>query len=164
MRFYSFVNYYLSDMQRGIQSFHAGHKMSVTYDADSIQDNYYRDWAKNHQTVVVLNGGNSKTLQELFDFLEELKNSGMQFPFVKFHEDEQSLNGALTSVGMVLEEEIYSTSMQSRWDNELRQKLEKQANPVAKKSKKSSGKTSVKKLEKQWKARLMLKLARYDLA
>jgi hypothetical protein len=162
MRFYSFVNYYLSGLQRGVQSFHAGHDMSVEYEAGTVQDNYYREWAKNHKTVIVLNGGNAASLQNLFEFFHELKAMGLEFPFVKFHEDEQSLNGALTSVGIVLTEDIYSTALQARWDEVLRQKLESQASFVAKK--KTGTKAKSKKLEKQWRAKLILRVMRYELA
>jgi hypothetical protein len=121
MRFYGFGNYYLSSLQQGLQAAHAAVDLHVKYnileqghyDIKPCQD-MYNDWAQNHKTMVLLNGGNSADLQDLFDFLYCEENP---YPFVKFHEDEVSLNGALTYVGMILPEKIYSVAalMRSSW-------------------------------------------------
>ena len=118
MRFYGFGNYYLSSLQQGLQAGHAAVDLHVKYnilergqfDVQPCRD-AYDDWAANHKTMVLLNGGNSADLQELFDFLYCEENP---YPFVKFHEDEVSLNGALTYVGMILPPEIYDTSAKMR--------------------------------------------------
>lgn len=106
MRFYSLVNYYLSDLQRGLQTAHAVSEMLVDPNICSHKMSKYKDWAKNHKTIIILNGGNSKQLQETYDQLMPLCNSA-GLPITKFHEDEQSLNNALTCVGMVLPEYVY---------------------------------------------------------
>ncbi len=112
MRCYSFVNYYLSDIQRGIQSGHANVELSLL----SKEKGYdmYVDWAKNHKTVVVLNGGNQASLQNIYTTLEDCAKGGMMMPFAKFHEDEQSLNGALTAVSIVVPEFYYETARKVR--------------------------------------------------
>lgn len=118
MRFYGFGNYYLSSLQQGLQAGHAAVDLHVKYnileqghfDITPCQ-NMYNDWAQNHKTMVLLNGGNSADLQELFDFLYCEENP---YPFVKFHEDEVSLNGALTYVGMILPPMIYDTAAKIR--------------------------------------------------
>ena len=38
----------------------------------------------------------------------------MHLPFAKFHEDEQSLGGALTYVGIVIEEKYYNAASEMR--------------------------------------------------
>ncbi len=113
MRFYGFGNYYLSSLQQGLQAGHAAVDLHVKYnmlqahyDSDA-QKNIFNDWAMNHKTMVLLNGGNSADLQDLFEFLS---NDHNPYPFVKFHEDEVSLNGALTYVGMILPPRIYDTA------------------------------------------------------
>lgn len=114
MRFYGFGNYYLSSLQQGLQAGHAAVDLHVKYnilehghfDIAPCQK-MYNDWAQNHKTMVLLNGGNSADLQELYDFLYCEENP---YPFVKFHEDEASLNGALTYVGMILPPNIYDTA------------------------------------------------------
>lgn len=125
MRFYGFGNYYLSSLQQGLQAGHAVAELFVKHNHAGVnnasagdytlpeeRDNMaladcVLDWAENHKTMVLLNGGNSADLQDLFDFLDCEENP---YPFVKFHEDEVSLNGALTYVGMILPPRIYDTA------------------------------------------------------
>jgi hypothetical protein len=127
MRFYGFGNYYLSSLQQSLQAAHVISDISIqSYDSsrqrepgdDNVQDardfanfEQYYEWARDHKTIVLLNGGNSKDLQELFDFI---KAGDHEYPFAKFHEDEQSLGGALTSVGIILPAEIYDTAADDR--------------------------------------------------
>lgn len=118
MRFYGFGNYYLSSLQQGLQAGHAAVDLHVKYnileqghfDIKPCQD-MYNDWAQNHKTMVLLNGGNSADLADLYSFLYCEENP---YPFVKFHEDEVSLNGALTYVGMILPPKIYDTAAYMR--------------------------------------------------
>lgn len=106
MRLYSFVNYYLSPIQHGIQTAHCVSELSWMYKFNTKQAKAYYDWAKNHKTVVVLNGGNSLALDttywRLSAFSEQLK-----LPVTRFYEDEQSLNRALTAVAIILPENLY---------------------------------------------------------
>jgi len=112
MRFYGFGNYYLSSLQQGLQSAHCVGDLFAKHYKNKKKLKKVYDWAQNHKTMVLLNGGNSKQLQDLFDELKSIK--GMKLPFVKFHEDEQSLGGALTYVGMVVPEKIYNLAAQMR--------------------------------------------------
>ena len=112
MRFYGFGNYYLSSLQQGLQAGHTISELFVKYTpkqsgmtTGGLHSIY--TWARNHKTMVLLNGGNSKDLQNLYEFLESTCG---QFPFAKFHEDEQSLNCALTYVGIILPSYIYDTA------------------------------------------------------
>ena len=119
MRFYGFGNYYLSSLQQGLQAGHAAVDLYVKYHLEqelSNQQVLFADWAANHKTMVLLNGGNSADLQDLFNFLSCEENP---YPFVKFHEDEVSLNGALTYVGMILPPKIYETSARMRSSREF---------------------------------------------
>lgn len=109
-RFYGFGNYYLSSLQQGLQSAHCIADMFVKYRKENLPQETVYEWAQNHKTMVLLNGGNSLTLSEIHKFFIELKDLGMDLPFSLFHEDEQSLNGALTYVGIVVPSEIYEFS------------------------------------------------------
>lgn len=112
MRFYGFGNYYLSSLQQGLQAAHCVAEMFVKYGPnESNQLNQLYDWAENHKTMVLLNGGNSASLADLYNHLNDSDNP---YPFVKFHEDEQSLNGALTYVGIILPERVYDAAAQIR--------------------------------------------------
>lgn len=115
MRFYGFGNYYLSSLQQGLQSAHAIGELFTQTELGSDSFNMVYNWAKNHKTMVLLNGGNSLSLQELYDFFGELKTKGMHLPFAKFHEDEQSLGGALTYVGVIVPEKYYETASAIRY-------------------------------------------------
>lgn len=114
MRFYGFGNYYLSSLQQGLQSAHAIGELFTQYDPSSVEYKQVHDWGKNHKTMVLLNGGNSASLQELFNQFTHMKERGMQLPFAKFHEDEQSLGGALTYVGIVIPAKYYEVSAELR--------------------------------------------------
>jgi hypothetical protein len=110
MRFYGFGNYYLSSLQQGLQSAHLVGELFTQYEVGSKEFAMVHDWGKNHKTMVLLNGGNQASLQELFELFGQLKAQGMHLPFAKFHEDEQSLGGALTYVGVVVPERYYEAA------------------------------------------------------
>ena len=106
MRFYSFTNYYLSSIQLGIQSAHALGEMFNQYPyGDSPVGRTLREWSANHKTMVLLNGGNSAALRDLWTLLSDPRNT--KYPVSKFSEDEASLDGALTCVAIVLPEYMY---------------------------------------------------------
>lgn len=114
MRFYGFGNYYLSSLQQGLQSAHVVGDLLTNYPAKSVQNKMAYTWAKKHKTMVLLKGGNSAQLQAIFDKFKNLTRRGMKLPFAKFHEDEQSLGGALTYVGIVVPEKYYVAGAQVR--------------------------------------------------
>lgn len=107
MRLYSFVNYYLSPLQAGLQTAHLIGEMSVA-SYDTFVRGSYNVWARDHKTIIILNGGNCDSLAILFDRLVELNNNMVPLPIAKFCEDVQSLNGALTAVGVIVPEHIYT--------------------------------------------------------
>lgn len=108
MRAYFFGNMYLSSIQQGIQAAHATHDMFVAYrDRPGAASDFLWEWATNHKTMILLNGGYAETIQELVDFF---MLDGNPYPWSDFREEEASLNGALTTVGIVLPEKIYLTA------------------------------------------------------
>lgn len=107
MIYYGFGNYYLSSIQQGIQNAHVITKISVKYKPLSAQHSQYINWATNHFTMCCLNGGNSKDLDSLINIFDVDENP---FPWSVFYEDDQSLNGALTAVGIILPSKIYDTA------------------------------------------------------
>lgn len=111
MRFYSFTNFYLSSIQQGIQPGHACVELFLKYKGDSKQHDILYDWAENHKTFMCMNGGNNASLEDLHSFVEDVNNP---YPYAVFYEDEQSLNGVMTSIGMVLPEKIYLTALAER--------------------------------------------------
>jgi len=120
-RLYTFTNVYLSSIQKGIQSAHLVHELmnlayqnrtTVSSDCDmttqkvdlNLKALLTLEWAEIDKTMIVCNGGNSAMLQELICFLEDCN---VQYPWTYFKEDEDSLNSALTVVGIVLPEDIF---------------------------------------------------------
>jgi hypothetical protein len=105
---------YLSSIQQGIQSAHVISDMFMKY--VTITEDYeitgdpkrimLWDWAKNHKTMVLLNGGYGETIRELVQFFDNQENP---YPWAEFHEGEDALDGALTDVGIILPEKIYAT-------------------------------------------------------
>jgi hypothetical protein len=108
MRLYSFLNYYLSPLQHGLQTAHCVSEMSVK-PMTNAENEAYHEWAEKHKTIIICNGGNVATLEDLFTRLTDLS---VQFnlPLVKFYEDEQSLNNALTSVALIVPEWVYNAT------------------------------------------------------
>lgn len=121
MRSYFFGNMYLSSIQQGIQAKHCGDEMVVKYgprlrdglwEADEV-DQYIQllTYLDEHKTVICLNAGYSSTLHEIFARFEDAENP---YPFAKFHESEEALDGALTCVGIVVPDAIYETALEVR--------------------------------------------------
>ena len=112
-RFYSLTNLYISDIQRGIQTAHAVSEMMSKYREpervganDAATTEIYTEWAEKDKTIIVLQGGPSGALHEAHEFIK-IKAHRLTLPFVKFYEDEYSLNGALTAVGVVVPDYVY---------------------------------------------------------
>lgn len=103
MRAYFFQNFYLQGIHAGIQSQHTTAEMFVKYGIGSDQHNMLFDWAINHKTTIVLNGGMQSDLLQIEDLLEYSK-----FPWASFREEQNALNGALTNVGVILPEYVYN--------------------------------------------------------
>lgn len=112
MRAYYFGNMYLSSIQQGIQAAHVTHELftkhSPGFNDDPSEEFLLLDeWARNHKTMILLNGGYMETILELVGFFESDENP---YPWATFREGEDSLGGILTSVGIVLPEKIYLTA------------------------------------------------------
>lgn len=118
MRAYFFGNFYLSSIQQGIQAAHVTHELflkyvtpqgSVSSDAVFVQLKATApllEWAASHKTMILLNGGDQDGLEYIYGRLEEL-TSVLHLPFAKFHESKGALNGALTSMGIIVPQHIY---------------------------------------------------------
>lgn len=108
MRAYFFGNMYLSSIQQGIQALHATSEMFVKYYGRAGDTNgMLMEWAENHKTVCLMNGGFNSTIRGLMAFFNDNENA---YPWAEFHEEEDSLDGALTCVGIILSEKIYDTA------------------------------------------------------
>jgi len=114
-RLYCFTNMYLSAIQKGIQTAHVVSDISQY----KQMNNVYVEWASSDKTIVVLEGGNQKNLLSIALSIEEFNNdlhlnNLQQFPYALFREDEDSLNDAVTAVGIILPESVYSLAKSIR--------------------------------------------------
>ncbi len=98
MRLYSFVNFYLSSIQQGIQTAHLVGEMS-----QGAHTGQFDVWANSFKTIIVLNGGNNKSLLDLRTTLQAYS----EFPVGSFSEDDESLGGVLTCVGIIVPDYIW---------------------------------------------------------
>ena len=122
LRCYTFTLYQLSSIQQGIQAGHAAVELgtqayaSLTLDGETSKFKLYNEWATEWKTMVLLNGGDSKELRELMYALTSRDNP---YPWSGFYESEDSLNGLLTSVAIILPERIFGMASKVRSGEEL---------------------------------------------
>lgn len=109
MRLYFFNNMMLSQIQHGIQAGHAAVDLLLKYDNNNTLDHVWnqkaemvKDWAHDHKTFIVLNGGVSDSLYSLRRLLEDPLNP---YPWVGFKEP--NIANALTSLAVLLPESAY---------------------------------------------------------
>jgi hypothetical protein len=116
-RAYFFGNMYISPIQHGIQAAHVVTKMFARYgrDHESPAADVLYDWADVGVTKILLNGGYQSNLADVHSIFE-IVCPRLGIPYAKFHEEEAALNGALTSVGVVVPVEIYEIPEISLFD------------------------------------------------
>jgi len=115
-RVYTFTHFMLSSIQQGIQSGHAAtalvdkyYDAEATYKQDEEAFDKILTWIREDKTIVCLNGGNSESMFEWYRFFNTHLNP---FPWVKFHEDESSMEGILTSIAILLPDRIYDVDLE----------------------------------------------------
>ena len=106
LRMYGFVNYQLSGIQSGIQFAHG----VVEYGLKYFKDKDYQDWAQNNKTVIVLNGGTTRTVGWKEDggtmqqHLWTLRRNKIKV--ATFHEPD--LNRAMTAITFLVDERVFN--------------------------------------------------------
>ena len=120
MRAYFFGNMYLSSIQQGIQAQHCTAELFLKYSlygkltGDFIGEKQrvsLYEWADNHKTSILLNGGDCAGLSEIFLLLDSPDNP---YPWAIFVESNDALRNALTCVGIILPERIYEAAGEMR--------------------------------------------------
>ena len=119
-RLYSFVNYYLSPIQHGIQTGHCAVDLIMKYARDNTGLNLnlchaVNEWAIKDKTFVVLNGGNNAQLIQINDAMKK-----SQFAHCTFYEDDQSLSGIMTCCAVLLPREVYASTLFTHIDDNTR--------------------------------------------
>lgn len=104
MRAYFFTNMYISSLQCGLQSQHCTAALFVRYNNEGNKKDILYDWATNHKTTIILNGGPSVELQNLTTAFNTGANP---YPWESFNESVDALGGIMTCVGIILPPRIY---------------------------------------------------------
>lgn len=84
---------------------HLGRKVTV-----NTMHAMYEEWAETEPTIIVCQGGNVAMLTDLFARLKPLAVA-LNIPCVKFHEDEQSLGGVITSVAVLVPDTLFDVDV-----------------------------------------------------
>lgn len=67
------------------------------------------EFLRDHKTWIVLNGGLSENVSSLLLFLQDNEHRLQRaIPYAPFYEDQKSLSGIMTCVGLILPEEYFS--------------------------------------------------------
>lgn len=104
MRMYFFVMYNLSGIQKGIQAGHAAVEYS-RYAMDRVGGyEQYVEFADNHKTFILLDGGSSNDMQYRLLELDDL-----EIPNAVFHEPD--LNNSLSAIAFILPEDVYGIDL-----------------------------------------------------
>lgn len=108
-RLYTFVNnVYMSPIQWGIQTAHVVSTMMANRNYRNRED-LFQDWAGDSPTIIVCKGGILSTLSQLEAQVERLATH-FDLPWASFYEDQDSLGGILTCVGILMPEKFYAAS------------------------------------------------------
>lgn len=118
MRAYFFVNSWLSDLQKGLQVAHCVAEMSRFSPTQQLAEyaGDYIEWAENHKTIIILNGGSHGDLVNLSKFFKQEWNK-LVWSF--FSEDDDSLNGAMTCVGVLAPEDLWKYAQTLREEGRI---------------------------------------------
>ena len=101
---YIFVHGALSGSQRAVQASHAVAEIFPKYlieDHPSIKRDMLLDWVDIHKTIILLNGGFSKSLRDTYDSIRECA-LGLCLPHANFYEDGATMEGMMTSFMVIV--------------------------------------------------------------
>jgi hypothetical protein len=111
-RFYVLFHSHLSTMQKGIQAAHCVAEMLASTKLLKRHQKQYEmisQWADTDKTLIVLDGGNSDQLFQFADFLGLTK---CKFPRALFYEDQETMCGLLTAVGIIIPDSYMDNEQQ----------------------------------------------------
>ena len=107
-RGYFIGNMYLSPIQQGIQAAHVIQDMYTRLAYSHGGAKIFIDWMNCDRTMILLNGGYQSSLEALYEDFKRLTNNGAHYPIGAFREEQEALNGCMTSVGIILPKRVYN--------------------------------------------------------
>lgn len=104
-----FAHTALKPICAGIQNAHVISEMFINEakNKNAKSKEILYDWAKNHKTIIMRDGGTSKNLEDIAYIIENVAPI-LQIPNARFYESEDYMEGIMTSVGFILDAN-YST-------------------------------------------------------
>jgi len=108
LRLYCVTNYYLSSLQKGLQTAHVVGELAHKEHNDEFTrraKKLFRQWTDVDKTIIMLNGGNNAGIQAWRDYFNHFSDN---YPTAYFCEDEASLGGAYTAAGIILPSDVYT--------------------------------------------------------
>lgn len=111
-RMYFLVNQYMMGIQAGIQAGHAACRLMAEYlaeDPSNPKVQLVNKWCRQDETFILLDGGYQSRMDDFVNNV--LLPVCDRYPYTKFHEEPDSLNGALTAVAFILPESIYAAKL-----------------------------------------------------
>ena len=110
-RLYHLTLYNISEIQKGIQCYHAGIEYSLIH-GNSAE---YKQWANKDKTVIILNGGTTNSFgfepysnEEYFGTMQnhilELEKNGIKYSLFR----EPDLNNAITAIAFLVDERVWN--------------------------------------------------------
>jgi hypothetical protein len=112
-RMYGFVPYNLSDIQKGIQFGHAVVEYFLNSRNSYEKRQNYFDWAENHKTFIILNGGTTNnsitTPGTLNNLLDEFKSKFPEMSIGEFYEPD--LGNQLTAFCFIVDERVFKPEL-----------------------------------------------------
>jgi hypothetical protein len=110
-RLYSWVNVYLSPIQHGIQTAHVTSELFAKYHDMKSETAVLQEWARSDKTIIILQGGNAAGIRSAYSTIRAASDlvaqDGVILPYAVFHEDEDSLDNAITAAGVILPYEMW---------------------------------------------------------
>jgi len=119
MRAYFLCNSWLSGIQKGIQGTHALTELVNLHGGGAVFQAIFDEWATDHKTIIMLEGGNQDNLESWLRFLntqdtklpEALKpllHQSYTLPYSHFREDKESLNECMTAIVILVSSKLCS--------------------------------------------------------
>ena len=103
MRLYFFVNLHIGGIHAGIQSGHAAMKLARKYRNDEAAQNVVDEFIDNHETFVLLNGGESDSMNEI---LTHLQREDCPLLWQEFRDS--GIDNAMTAIAVLVPEHLYA--------------------------------------------------------
>lgn len=111
LRLYTFVNFYLSSIQQGIQSAHVATALTSKYRGKrNAAGKLLQQYEDDGITLICLNGGAAIDVYNSFMTYNVMFGAKSVYPFAKFEEEPGAIHPwstAITAWGIVLPESVY---------------------------------------------------------